>query len=110
MGVRRQKDDPGTPLAPAPGLGQLTELTDAFTSTGLTVQVNTEGMCQPLTPGVDLTVSRIVQEALTNVTKHAAARAAHVHLHHGDDQLTVTVTDDGTSPSPRPLPRGTASG
>ncbi|MFF4260266.1 sensor histidine kinase [Streptomyces sp. NPDC001663] len=100
VGLLRQRDDPDAPLAPTPGLGQLAELTDAFKSTGLTVQVITEGASRPLTPGVDLTAYRIVQEALTNVTKHAAAEAAHVHLHYGDDQLTITVTDDGTSTTP----------
>ena len=100
VGLLRQRDDPDAPLAPTPGLGQLAELTDAFKSTGLTVQVITEGASRPLTPGVDLTAYRIVQEALTNVTKHAAAEAAHVHLHYGDDQLTITVTDDGTSTAP----------
>jgi signal transduction histidine kinase len=100
VGLLRQRDDPDAPLAPAPGLGQLTELTDTFKSTGLTVRVVTEGPSRPLTPGVDLTAYRIVQEALTNVTKHAAAEAAHVHLHYGDDQLTITVTDDGTSTAP----------
>jgi len=100
VGLLRQPDDPDAPLAPTPGLGQLTELTDTFKSTGLTVRMVTEGSSRPLTPGVDLTAYRIVQEALTNVTKHAAAEAAHVHLHYGDDDLTITVTDDGTSTAP----------
>ncbi|MFF4507903.1 sensor histidine kinase [Streptomyces sp. NPDC001401] len=97
VGVLRRQDGPDAPLAPSPGLGRLGELTDAFESTGLTVRMFTEGTPRPLSPGVDLTAYRIVQEALTNVAKHAAARAAHVHLHYGEDQLTLTVTDDGDS-------------
>ncbi|MEU1268725.1 sensor histidine kinase [Streptomyces sp. NPDC005799] len=97
VGLLRQNDDPDAPLAPTPGLGQLGELTDALQSTGLTVQVSTEGVPRPLTPGVDLTAYRIVQEALTNVTKHAAARAAYVRLRYGDDHMTITVTDDGNA-------------
>jgi signal transduction histidine kinase len=97
VGLLRQNDDPDAPLAPTPGLGQLDELTDALQSTGLTVRVSTEGVPRPLTPGVDLTAYRIVQEALTNVTKHAAARAAYVRLRYADDHMTITVTDDGTA-------------
>ncbi|MCX4703540.1 sensor histidine kinase [Streptomyces sp. NBC_01352] len=92
----RQADDPHAPLAPSPGLGQLTELTDGFGSAGLAVHVSTEGRPRPLSPGVDLTAYRIVQEALTNVAKHAFAEAARVRLRYGEDQLTITVTDDGT--------------
>ncbi|MFC8516358.1 sensor histidine kinase [Streptomyces sp. NPDC057257] len=100
VAVLRQGDDPDAPLAPSPGLAQLADLTDAFGGTGLTVRVGTEGSPRPLTPGVDLTAYRIVQEALTNVAKHAAAKGVCVHLHYGDDQLTITVTDDGTSVAP----------
>ncbi|MGW3291332.1 sensor histidine kinase [Streptomyces sp. NPDC001002] len=105
VGLLRQPDTPDAPLAPSPGLGQLAELTVTVASTGLTVRVTTEGPPRPLTPGVDLTAYRIVQEALTNVAKHAEARAAQVRLHYGDDQLTITVTDDGTSTAPAtPVP------
>ena len=100
VGLLRQRDDPDAPLAPSPGLGQLAELTDAVGSAGLAVHVTTEGTPRPLTAGVDLTAYRIVQEALTNVTKHAAAKAAHVRLVYGQDQLTIAVTDDGTSTVP----------
>ncbi|MBO4258750.1 sensor histidine kinase [Streptomyces griseorubiginosus] len=110
VGLLRQKDDPDAPLAPTPGLGQLGELTDALQSTGLTVQVSTEGVPRPLTPGVDLTAYRIVQEALTNVTKHAAARAAYVRLYYGDDHMTITVTDDGTATASAASALGRGSG
>ncbi|MEU6355781.1 sensor histidine kinase [Streptomyces sp. NPDC047072] len=97
VGLLRRADDPDAPLAPSPGLGQLPELTETFESAGLTVHVTTEGDARPLTPGVDLTAYRIVQEALTNVTKHARVQAAHVRLRFRADHLTITVTDDGTS-------------
>ncbi|MFI5879342.1 sensor histidine kinase [Streptomyces sp. NPDC051554] len=95
VALLRQPDDPGTPLAPSPGLAQLPELTRTFASTGLTVTVTTEGKERPLSPGVDLTAYRIVQEALTNVSKHASSRSARVRLRYSYDRLTVTVTDDG---------------
>ncbi|MEU6374858.1 sensor histidine kinase [Streptomyces sp. NPDC046909] len=97
VGLLRQTDDPDTPLAPSPGLGQLAELTSSFESAGLAVQVDTEGTPRPLSPGVDLTAYRIVQEALTNVAKHAAAEAARVRLRYAVDHVTITVTDDGTA-------------
>ncbi|WP_327312251.1 sensor histidine kinase [Streptomyces sp. NBC_01235] len=94
VGLLRQADDGEAPLAPSPGLAQLAELTQTWA--GLDVKVATEGAARPLSPGVDLTAYRIVQEALTNVTKHAGARTARVRLHFGRDRLTITVTDDGT--------------
>ncbi|MEE1766307.1 MULTISPECIES: sensor histidine kinase [unclassified Streptomyces] len=100
VGVLRRPDDPEAPLAPTPGLHQLPELTAACESAGLTVAVTTEGTPGPLDPGVDLTAYRIVQEALTNVSKHAAVDAARVRLVYEDAHLTITVTDEG-APRPR---------
>ncbi|MFF5145006.1 sensor histidine kinase [Streptomyces sp. NPDC013157] len=100
VGLLRQTGDPDLPLAPSPGLDRLAELTEAFGSAGLTVHVRVEGAPRPLTAGVDLTAYRIVQEALTNVTKHAAAEAAHVRIGWAQDSLTLTVTDDGTATAP----------
>ncbi|MEU0189484.1 sensor histidine kinase [Streptomyces afghaniensis] len=100
LGLLRQDDsgdgDPGSPaLEPSPGLGRLPELVSACESAGLEVTVTTEGEPQPLSPGVDLTAFRIVQEALTNVSKHAAAEAAHVRLSYTGSRLLITVTNDG---------------
>ncbi|MDQ0604190.1 signal transduction histidine kinase [Streptomyces canus] len=97
VGLLRQRDDPDAPLAPSPGIDRLEELTAAFEAAGLPVRVDIEGTPRPLSPGVDLTAYRIVQEALTNVTKHAAARTAYVRLGYAAEHLTITVTDDGTS-------------
>ncbi|MDT0546499.1 MULTISPECIES: sensor histidine kinase [Streptomyces] len=97
VGLLRQTDDPDAPLEPSPGLARLPELTDAFASAGLPVTVTTHGEPRRLSPGVDLTAFRIVQEALTNVTKHAAAHTAHVRLSYSRDRLTIGVTDDGTA-------------
>ena len=103
VGLLRRADDPGAPLAPSPGLAQLAELTGAFATAGLAVTVTTEGERRPLSAGVDLTAYRIVQEALTNVSKHATTGAAQVRLRYSHDRLTVTVSDDGagtTVPAP----------
>jgi signal transduction histidine kinase len=93
VGLLRQPDDPGSPLEPTPGLGQLPELTAAFASVGLAVDVTVDGEERQLSPGVDLTAFRIVQEALTNVTKHATTDTASVRLSYGEDRLTITVTN-----------------
>ncbi|MFD9434779.1 sensor histidine kinase [Streptomyces sp. NPDC060002] len=62
---------------------------------GLEVTPHTEGEPGPVTAGAELTAYRIVQEALTNVTKHAGARTAAIRLVYAEDLLTVAVTDDG---------------
>ncbi|GAA1500891.1 sensor histidine kinase [Streptomyces synnematoformans] len=98
----------GEPLQPAPGLSRLPELVAAFESAGLPVTVAVEGAERPLPPGLDLTAYRIVQEALTNVAKHAGAGTARVRLAYAHDRLTVTVSDDGGAgrPPPSPAPGG----
>ncbi|MEU1318704.1 sensor histidine kinase [Streptomyces tibetensis] len=99
LGLLRDNDDaPGSPgLEPSPGLSRLPELVSACESAGLEVTVTTEGEPQPLSPGIDLTAYRIVQEALTNVTKHATAETAHVLLAYTGSRLLITVTNDGPS-------------
>jgi signal transduction histidine kinase len=100
VGLLRHADDSDAPLEPAPGLARLPELTAACQSAGIQVTLTTEGEPRPLSPGVDLTAFRIVQEALTNVAKHATAATAHIRLGYHRDRLTITVTDDGTSTAP----------
>ncbi|MEW2526340.1 sensor histidine kinase [Streptomyces sp. NPDC047071] len=95
VGLLRQSGDAAAPAEPAPGLSDLPTLLDSFRRAGLEVSVRHDGTARPLPPGVDLTAYRIVQEALTNVTKHAAASSARVCLAWHRDRLTVTVTDDG---------------
>jgi signal transduction histidine kinase len=97
VGLLRQPDDQDSPLEPAPGLARLPDLTGAFASAGLDVAVTVDGRERDLSPGVDLTAYRIVQEALTNVAKHAATDTASVRLSYGDDRLTITVTDHGAA-------------
>ncbi|WP_405962382.1 sensor histidine kinase [Streptomyces sp. NBC_00723] len=106
VGVLRQIGDPDVdPLQPAPGLDRLPELIATCESAGVEVSVTTEGDPRPLSPGVDLTAYRIIQEALTNVTKHGAGRGARVRLTYSDSRLLVSVTNDGTA-APVPVPEG----
>ncbi|WP_172384693.1 sensor histidine kinase [Streptomyces sp. MNP-20] len=95
VGLLRQSGDAAAPAEPAPGLADLPTLLESFRRAGLEVSVHHDGPARPLPPGVDLTAYRIVQEALTNVTKHAATSSARVRLAWNRDRVTVTVADDG---------------
>ncbi|MFR9675688.1 sensor histidine kinase [Streptomyces sp. TR06-5] len=81
--------------SPAPGLERLPELVEHAGSAGLRVTTRTTGTPAPLPSGTDLAAFRIVQEALTNVLRHSAARRARVTLQRGGDTLEVLVEDDG---------------
>ncbi len=95
IGLLRRDEDIATPLEPTPGLSQLPELLASFESMGLQVSMSISGEPKPLSPGVDLTAYRIVQEALTNVTKHAGTGSASVQLVYSPSVLRVTISDDG---------------
>ena len=110
VGLLRQGDDAEAPTAPTPGLAQLPELAESFASTGLLVEVETAGTPRPLDPGVDLTAFRIVQEALTNVKKHAVTEKARVRLAYTDEQITVTVLDEADKQHPKTAASATNSG
>ncbi|ELP65546.1 sensor histidine kinase [Streptomyces turgidiscabies] len=100
VGLLRHADDLHTPLEPAPGLFRLPELIDTVRSAGLGVTLTTTGRERPLSPGVDLTAYRIVQEALTNITKHAVGATACVLLAYSADRLTITVTNNAGATVP----------
>ncbi|MGW3646147.1 sensor histidine kinase [Streptomyces sp. NPDC000878] len=97
VGLLRHADDIEAPLEPAPGLSRLPELIDTVQAAGLTVTLTTVGKEHPLSPGVDLTAYRIVQEALTNITKHAVGATACVQLAYSADRLTITVANNATA-------------
>ncbi|WP_371664063.1 sensor histidine kinase [Streptomyces sp. NBC_00280] len=101
VGVLRQTGDPDTDsLEPAPGLDRLPELIATCESAGIEVIVTTEGEPRSLSPGVDLTAYRIIQEALTNVTKHGAGRGASIRLTYSDSRLLISVTNDAATTTP----------
>ncbi|MFF3965694.1 sensor histidine kinase [Streptomyces griseorubiginosus] len=100
VGLLRQSGDAAAPAEPAPGLSRLPTLLDSFRRAGLEVSLHQEGTARPLPPGVDLTAYRIVQEALTNVSKHAGTGSARVGLVWNRDRVTVTVADDGGGARP----------
>lgn len=99
--LRGGAGDPPGALAPQPGVAQLPELMDRLTSSGLDAQLVCVGAVRPLPPGVDLTVFRVVQEALTNTLRHAGLGAqARVELRYLPAQVEVEVTDNGTTAGP----------
>lgn len=98
VGLLREAGDVDSPVEPAPGLQRLPELAASFHPAGLDVAVTTDGEPRPLPPGTDLAAYRIIQEALTNVTKHSAATTAKVRLAYTGDRLAVTVTNPGGDP------------
>ena len=87
--------DEGVPRTPTAGLEDLDRLVSGATAAGIDVRVVTEGDPRPLPPSVDLAAFRIVQEALTNVTRHAGQATATISLTYGERGLTVQVEDDG---------------
>jgi signal transduction histidine kinase len=82
------------PRTPAPTLADLDRLVAAVRASGLDVRLDDAPPAAPLPAAVQLAAYRIVQEALTNVSRHAAARVVTVRLRYGDD-VTVEVVDDG---------------
>jgi len=99
VAVRRGGD--ADDRSPAPGLARLDELVARTRAVGVPVTVEIEGPLTALPAAVDLAAYRIVQEALTNVLRHAGAATAEVSLRRDADQLAVTVTDHSSSPTGR---------
>ncbi|MFK4274107.1 sensor histidine kinase, partial [Streptomyces milbemycinicus] len=100
VGLLRQYGDPAAPTEPAPGLAVLDQLVDGFVRAGMRVEVRTEPpeALGPLPGSVDLTAYRVVQEALTNVHKHAGPGAtAGIRIARAGGALEITVEDDGGS-------------
>src|SRR5215211_3205161 len=95
LGVLRQEDEPQGDLAPVPGLADLEGLLADVAQAGLAVKLQVNGTRPPVPAGVDLSAYRIVQEALTNVVKHAGPARAQVVVGYGDQEVTVEVIDDG---------------
>jgi signal transduction histidine kinase len=95
LGVLRRDSEPLDDLTPVPGLADLEILLAEVAKAGLAVRVRVEGTQSQLPAGVDLSAYRIVQEALTNVVKHAGSARAQVVVGYRDQEVTVEVTDDG---------------
>jgi signal transduction histidine kinase len=111
LGVLRSEED-----GDGSGLCQLDSLVARARAAGLPVTVTVTGAKRPLPPEVDQAAYRIVQEALTNVSRHAVWAggggqvSASVHLHYAPGALSIEVDDDGTGTSAGPRPSGPGLG
>jgi signal transduction histidine kinase len=105
LGLLRGAETAGT--VPQRGLADLDELLDQIREAGVAVQFATEGEPRPLPASLDLSAYRIVQEALTNVLKHSAARRAAVTIRYLPEELRLTIADTGGG---RPQPGAAADG
>ncbi|MZG18680.1 sensor histidine kinase [Streptomyces sp. SID5914] len=94
--------DTGAPHAPQPTLDRLDALLENIRAAGLVVTADSSGLRRPLPPGVELSAYRIVQEALSNVLRHAPGASAEVHLIHLPIGLRVVVSN--TRPLRTPAP------
>jgi signal transduction histidine kinase len=95
LNVLRDPDEEAG-LAPQPGIGELDTLAASIRAAGLPVNLIIDGNLAAIPAAVDVSVYRIVQEALTNVLKHAGPARAEVTIGCAQDTVTIEVTDDGT--------------
>ena len=96
--LRREADTPGS------GLDRLPALVERAQLSGLPTNLAVRGDVRPLPPEVDQAAYRVVQEALTNVTRHAVDATAWVEIAYAPDTLTVRVEDDGDGSRQPPVP------
>jgi signal transduction histidine kinase len=101
LGLLRDEEVAAAALAPAPRLVDLKELADNVRGSGTPVELRTSGTDRQLSPALELSLYRVVQEALTNVVKHAPGARASVDLAVSADGVRLEVADDG-GPARRP--------
>ena len=94
LGVLRKS--PGAPLAPQPALDEAEALLKPAREAGLEATLKVTGEKRPLPSALELSAYRIIQEAITNVLKHANASRVEVVVEYQPDALLVTISDNGT--------------
>lgn len=100
LGVLRRDDHLPASLTPAPGMGALGPLIDQVRSAGYDVDLDVRSTAVgTVSPNVELSIYRIVQEALTNVVKHAGPATVQVEIRDEPGSLVLEVSDDGRGPS-----------
>jgi signal transduction histidine kinase len=104
----RDEDVEAAERAPQPSLANLDKLIEQSRASGMDVELTVEGEPRELAQTVDLSAFRIVQEALTNVIKHAGRAHTKVTVGYGAQGLELRITDSGDGRLPSPLPAGAA--
>jgi signal transduction histidine kinase len=107
VGVLRGHETQDADREPAPGLAELPSLIGRITEAGVSVGLHVEGEPRALSPGVDLSAYRIVQEALTNVVRHAAPAAAELTVRYQPNEVVIEVTNNART---HPAQNGTGHG
>jgi len=98
-------------LEPQPGFEDFDSLQQQIAGAGIDVDITLQGSPRPLPPGLELAGYRVVQEALTNVVRHAGRPAkARAIITYGDDALEIEVADDGLGAAASPVTSGTGHG
>jgi signal transduction histidine kinase len=110
LGLLRSDEGTGEPLLPLPSLRNLDGLLGEVRQAGLRVSGHISGQPRDLAPGIDLSIYRVLQEALTNALKHAPGATVTVHVDYLDDSVTVAVEDDGARRQSFPAPPGSGQG
>jgi signal transduction histidine kinase len=111
LGALRDTGDPGAALSPQPGIADIMAVVAQSSASGVPTTLVVEGHERALAPGIELAVYRVVQEALTNVLKHAGpSTSAAVHIAYATDELTIEVTDDGRGAATELSGRGAGHG
>ena len=96
LGVLRKS--PGAPLAPQPSLDDIDALLRSAREAGLDATLKVTGDRRPLPAALELSAYRIIQEAITNVLKHANASRLQVGVDYSSDALVLTIADNGSGP------------
>ncbi len=104
LGVLRE--DGSAQRTPRPGLDRLPELVEGVRAAGLSVDLQIDGDPRPLPPSVDLSAYRLLQEALTNASRHAGPAQVQVRVTYAPDALHLDVVDDGLGSAGTPGPGG----
>jgi signal transduction histidine kinase len=94
LGLMRESGEP-EPLVPAPGLNEIDALVERVRGSGVHVELDVDRPADAVTPGAALTAYRIVQEALTNVVRHAPGASAQVRVRLTPEAIVVDVENDG---------------
>lgn len=111
LGVLRETGHDHASLSPQPGVADIAGAVAQSCASGVATELVIDGTQRPVAPGIELAAFRIVQEALTNVRKHAGRTAsATVRISYQSDVLVIEVTDDGRGAATTLAGVGTGNG